>query len=680
MMHFYKIQGFYVNISQLDLLNFSISNYRTPKFITFEIQETKSHRKLYPSERKSLESQGVECKKDTYIIQTMHGFALQTVRGAFTWSIRRSLSNAHRQAEIHSTNFRLMRREALFSQLTQEKAELECFLSAFCEYAFFDHYSIWTYNKLTKTFTLVCASFSPPNEYIHESDNTTLNEFLNSDIHFIERPVEKNESERLPKIAVESLVRTKLNLGDENETTILSLYSSRKNFYLQSGTRSNMKAIVGLKYSATVRATESSLHNITQYILESRSLAIDEFFSQLTVLCRDQLWCEACSVLIRETGTDEFKVVACADTERNGESVNISYLLSEKSLTMEVAEKTDQAGHSDESLWIEYDLAKSGYNSNKFNEATNIPGKNWMCFPIVYDRKTFAIVRFKNKYRLSNTHDRIALAPRPIDCNILLSIQSQITNYIRMKLDFTDLQLKTQSYKNSLRVLGHEIRAPITTISANPNHIRTILEPILPNDKNTQKLLAQLKDITVLGERLRFVSRAYDVETMKSKKRIKSHNLLNTIVFPILNLTQPYHEKQHNVEFVFDQALMFTMVDADQDLSNVVLNAIVDNAAKYIRHNGSRVIKIYAAIDRKKNILNLIIENDGIPISPDENESIFLDTRRGREPERLGIDGTGTGLYLARELMREQGGDVTLTVDGSSIKFNIHFVISRAKQ
>ena len=85
-----------------------------------------------------------------------------------------------------------------------------------------------------------------------------------------------------------------------------------------------------------------------------------------------------------------------------------------------------------------------------------------------------------------------------------------------------------------------------------------------------------------------------------------------------------------------------------------VLRNLLDNARLYAP--GSPVV---VRAERRDDWAVLLVEDGGPGVPADERQSIFERSRRGTTSD--GTDGSGLGLYVARRLMREQGGDLWVT-------------------
>jgi signal transduction histidine kinase len=96
-------------------------------------------------------------------------------------------------------------------------------------------------------------------------------------------------------------------------------------------------------------------------------------------------------------------------------------------------------------------------------------------------------------------------------------------------------------------------------------------------------------------------------------------------------------------------------VMADRRLVGMVLQNLVENAAKYTADGGS--IRITAIHQAGWQVVR--IANTGAGISAEDRELIFERFRRGSAVGG-GVRGHGLGLNIARELLRAHGGELCL--------------------
>ena len=108
---------------------------------------------------------------------------------------------------------------------------------------------------------------------------------------------------------------------------------------------------------------------------------------------------------------------------------------------------------------------------------------------------------------------------------------------------------------------------------------------------------------------------------------------------------------RHHIVLVGDSSLE---VLADREKLTQVLRNLVDNAVKYSPEGG----RVTIACERSGDLGRLSVSDEGLGIPPEERERVFARFHRIDRPEAARIRGSGLGLYLVREFVREMGGDV----------------------
>ena len=88
-------------------------------------------------------------------------------------------------------------------------------------------------------------------------------------------------------------------------------------------------------------------------------------------------------------------------------------------------------------------------------------------------------------------------------------------------------------------------------------------------------------------------------------------------------------------------------------LSRIILN-LVSNAFKY--SEAGTKLTIDAAVDNKR--LTLTVADEGQGIKSEDLEKIFKRLYRVESSRNMKTGGHGLGLYIARELARQLGGDI----------------------
>ncbi|MCW2950408.1 MAG: hypothetical protein JWN41_1421 [Thermoleophilia bacterium] len=118
-------------------------------------------------------------------------------------------------------------------------------------------------------------------------------------------------------------------------------------------------------------------------------------------------------------------------------------------------------------------------------------------------------------------------------------------------------------------------------------------------------------------------------------------------------------------------------VAADAGHLRQVLDNLMENAIKYSPEGGAIVLEVAATDD----VLRYAVRDSGVGISPTEQHRIFEKFYRVDADMSRGIGGTGLGLFIVRELVRQMSGriDVSSTPGVGSI-FVVHLPVARDRR
>ena len=100
-------------------------------------------------------------------------------------------------------------------------------------------------------------------------------------------------------------------------------------------------------------------------------------------------------------------------------------------------------------------------------------------------------------------------------------------------------------------------------------------------------------------------------------------------------------------------------VRADPEMLSAILHNLLDNAVKYSPNGGA----IECEVRADRVLARVKVRDQGIGIEPDQEGMLFQQFGRVVNTDTAAIGGAGLGLYLAREMARLHGGDVSAETD-----------------
>lgn len=157
----------------------------------------------------------------------------------------------------------------------------------------------------------------------------------------------------------------------------------------------------------------------------------------------------------------------------------------------------------------------------------------------------------------------------------------------------------------------------------------------------------------------------------------EENNIFDTIVTAINSVYLKADEKKIKFEIEYENSkenqIENLIIPHDNKWTKEAIVNVLENAIKYSNHETTITIRFA----KRTSFIRIEIEDEGIGIPKDETLLIFKRFYRGKSKIVKESEGSGVGLYLTREILERQGGNITVTskrVDGNKLKGSI-FVI-----
>ena len=147
------------------------------------------------------------------------------------------------------------------------------------------------------------------------------------------------------------------------------------------------------------------------------------------------------------------------------------------------------------------------------------------------------------------------------------------------------------------------------------------------------------------------------METGMIQIQIKPAEIEETILAAVSRIYEKAAQKQISIEMSSDSVQKSVIIPHDQKWTAEVLINLLDNAIKYSPAGACIVIKTESLM----TYFRIDIQDEGIGVSKSECHKIFQ--RFYRSESVKDIEGSGVGLYLAREIMEKQNGSVFVHSD-----------------
>jgi len=597
-------------------------------------------------------------------------------------SFNRSMFRRHQfsvektEARQRVTEFRLATKAKLIHDLYATETSLGEYVRSWADYFFSDHYSLWIYNRYTESFTCSTSSFDYPRNFIFTSENSSLNRTLAENYEPECRAPNEDRVNLNETRDVKTINRLKLSLGYDGTIGVLTFYSRHDEFSLTEENQREVRHSIETKYLQVRQEAHQSVDQINLQFIENYSAGqLHEFLYAITRQVNARLQVEACSIFLANEANSHLDLIASCDNQLHGEpGYDYSYLIDGDSPTVKVFCTGEMA--------FSYDLATDDPNNDGYNESTDHSPRNWIGAPITCDGQRFGVLRVRNKYEMDPQGNKLIINFTTADFSNLLSLCSNLANVCRIESLFNEVKAKQKATNESIKEMNdfnkvflHEIRTPISKFTMAPEIIKRTLRNKQLTESNLEKVMKQLDDIQVMGDRLEFIAKTFNFNQIVTRRNFETLSVLRDIIFPVINITRPYLRKQYDIDIQLDATgLQSCRVYADKTLLNIVFNTLIDNAGKY--SIGTRKpISVSGGYGPDGEFFDIIVSNYGLAIHEDEIDKLYQNGERGREAIKHGIGGTGIGLHLAHRIMTEGNGELLLTSIKDPVSFTIRIPV-----
>lgn len=200
-------------------------------------------------------------------------------------------------------------------------------------------------------------------------------------------------------------------------------------------------------------------------------------------------------------------------------------------------------------------------------------------------------------------------------------------------------------------VASHQLKTPLATINwelelltkkfsegLNLKQKELLAEIYNANDRMS-RLVNDLLDVARIDQgRLPLMPEEFSLEQV-ARDVVKSNDVLATT---------------RNVDVSINSFGKAPLVWGDKRRMTVVMDNLISNAIKYISDKG----KVDVAITPERNRITVCIKDTGVGIPKNQQRHIFEKFFRSDNAIKNQTEGTGLGLYIAKNIIKQSGGDL----------------------
>jgi len=236
-----------------------------------------------------------------------------------------------------------------------------------------------------------------------------------------------------------------------------------------------------------------------------------------------------------------------------------------------------------------------------------------------------------------------------------------------------NIQIKLNAlYDNFIANVTHELKSPLSSIQL---YLETLNSREVPDEKKKEFYILMMRDAERLKNLVNSILEIASMDKKKFNRDFEVYKADETIKKIILESAEQFQLKESAIRFSGDAGCDILL---DRNSIKTVFDNLVDNSIKY------SVSPLEIAIKFKRNTKKVEIEfsDNGIGIQHDEIKKIFQKFHRIYDKDIPNVKGTGLGLYVVREIIKNHKGKVFAFSEGKGkgSKFKIELPIFNEKK
>lgn len=264
--------------------------------------------------------------------------------------------------------------------------------------------------------------------------------------------------------------------------------------------------------------------------------------------------------------------------------------------------------------------------------------------------------------------------------NFNLKLKDEVAKATKDLLAANKKLIKLDEAKSEfISIASHQLRTPLTIIKG---YISMIIEgnfgELTPGEKDSlEKVYASNERLIQLVENLLNISR---IESGRLQYEFKSIQLDDLVDSVVEELEPKAKGKGLKFSYKRPKKKMSPVIVDEEKVRQVVMN-LVDNAIKYTK-KGSVTVSLKPGKSRDKKIggcLEFCVTDSGMGISAEDLPNLFKKFSRGTGSSLIHTEGTGLGLYVARQMIEAHQGRIWAESIGENKGSKFCFKLSTKK-
>lgn len=259
--------------------------------------------------------------------------------------------------------------------------------------------------------------------------------------------------------------------------------------------------------------------------------------------------------------------------------------------------------------------------------------------------------------------------------NLILEISTVLITKEKKKLetliilhDITREKMVEKTKNEFVSIAAHQLRTPLSAIKWT---MRMLLDKDLGEITEEQKNFIE-KAYKSNEKMIRLINDLLDLSKIEEGRYLYEHTpcQIKNIVQSVIDYYQEIIDKKKlKIKFNTPKKKL-PQVIVDKEKIKLAIQNLLDNAIKYTPSHGEIIISLKYA----KKEIEFSIKDTGIGIPKDQQKRIFSKFFRTVETTKMETDGTGLGLFIAKNIIKAHKGKIwfdSLEAKGTTFYFTL---------
>lgn len=240
--------------------------------------------------------------------------------------------------------------------------------------------------------------------------------------------------------------------------------------------------------------------------------------------------------------------------------------------------------------------------------------------------------------------------------NRIINNEGKVVGFLKLITDMTREKNILASKTEFISVAAHKLRTPLTALNWSFESLNKILKE---NNPDMKEITSLAREGSQLAERsIKIVNDLLNAARIEEGRFGFNFEEVNLVEFirTIIKQAEPV-ARGYEIKINFVPAGEKYLVRIDQELLGIAVANLLDNGIKYNTKSGQ--VAIEAGPDANPEFVRVNIRDTGVGIPKDELEKIFQKFYRGTNVVQIEPNGSGLGIYIAKNIIERHGGEIT---------------------